>query len=98
MTQDCPFCYPELARAQLIHSYMHWNLFLQSAKKRHETKQAAGFLSLRRHVERPTDVYSEEWAEIRQIVADASGRLCQAAGVTYIGQETVGFNQGPHAG
>lgn len=46
----------------------------------------------------PTDTNLEEWAELRAIIKDASGRLCVAVGVTYVDQETIGFNQGGEAG
>lgn len=98
MNHTCPFCYPEHARASLIHSYGYWNLFLQSAEKRRETKQAAGFLALQRHAPCPTDALPEEWTELKTVIKDASRRLCEVVGVMYMGQETIGFNQGVEAG
>ena len=41
---------------------------------------------------------TEEWSELKGIIADAAKRLCDETGATYTGQETVGFNQGKHAG
>lgn len=50
------------------------------------------------HTPLPTDLAEAEWAELREIITDASQRLCAAVGTTYAGQETVGFNQGAEAG
>ena len=98
MNQDCPFCMTDQAKATVIREYQYWNLFLQSTAKRQETKQAAGFLALRRHVERPVDASAQEWAELQTILVSASEYLCQQVGVTYVRQETIGFNQGAEAG
>jgi diadenosine tetraphosphate (Ap4A) HIT family hydrolase len=98
MNTTCPFCNTTHARANLIYSYSHWNLFVQSEEKRRETKQAAGFLASIRHIEQPTDLTSEEWVELKNSIKDASKRLCDEVGTTYTNQETVGFNQGYEAG
>jgi diadenosine tetraphosphate (Ap4A) HIT family hydrolase len=98
MNDTCPFCDHLQARATLLASYDHWYLFLQSDEKRAETKQAAGFLAAKQHVTEPTDLCSDEWLELKDIIKDAGRRLCRAAGVTYTNQETVGFNQGSEAG
>lgn len=66
--------------------------------KRADTRQAAGFLALKRHIPLVTDSTDEEWIELKQIVTDSSTRLCQEAGLTYSWQEIVGFNQGVDAG
>ena len=98
MNDDCPFCNVASARAELIGQYKYWNLFLQSEQKRRETKQAAGFLALKRHITEPVEVAVEEWVELKESVKNAAERLCRAAGVTHTNQETIGFNQGYEAG
>lgn len=98
MTSDCPFCNAKLAEATRIHAYKYWNLFLQSEEKRLKTKGSAGFLASNEHIENPTLAPEEAWAELKTIISDASARLCLAAGMKYMGSETVGFNQGVEAG
>ncbi|MFZ1248777.1 MAG: HIT domain-containing protein [Candidatus Saccharimonadales bacterium] len=95
---NCPFCNFALLEAAFVHEYNHWNLFLQSADKRRKTKGAAGFLATKEHVETPEITTNESWLEVKGIIRDASERLCLAAGMTYRGAETVGFNQGKDAG
>lgn len=95
---SCPFCNLEIAESQKIHEYMYWNLFLQSHEKRQRTKEAAGFLATKDHVEKPELVSDESWLELKKVIPDATRRLCAAAGMAYRGSETVGFNQGEDAG
>lgn len=98
MNSDCPFCNLDLAEARIIHSFVHWNLFLQSEEKRQKTKWAAGFLATTNHIETPTQVSDDAWAELKRIIPEVSERLCTASDSTYLGSETVGFNQGLLAG
>lgn len=98
MTQACPFCATHLAKARIIHKYENWNLFLQSKDKRQRTKQGAGFLALAKHTKRVSEISDKEWLELKMILQDASQRLCAEIGVTYTGDETIGFNQGALAG
>ncbi len=95
---SCPFCNFELLEATFVHEYNHWNLFLQSADKRRRTKRADGFLALKQHAELPTEIEDTAWKEVKVIIPDSVRRLCQAANMTYLGSETVGFNQGADAG
>ena len=91
---DCPFCNFDHSISKHIWAYEHWNLFLHSDKKRAEIRQVAGLVASKEHVEKPEDASAEVWAELQRIISDASERLCKAVGVTYVGQEAVGFNQG----
>jgi len=81
-----------------IKEYENWWLVLQPEAKREKTKQAAGILVVKRHVEVPSLLNGDEAAELFGIYKDASETLCQSVGVTYTGQETVGFNEGAMAG
>ena len=81
-----------------IKEYENWWLILQPATKREKTKQAAGILVVKRHVEIPSLLNAKEATELFTIYKDASETLCQSVGVTYTGQETVGFNEGAMAG
>ena len=91
---SCPFCNFELLEATFVHEYNHWNLFLQSADRRRKTKGAAGFLATKKHVETPEITTDEVWLEVKDIIRDASERLCRSAGMTYRGGETVGLIRG----
>jgi diadenosine tetraphosphate (Ap4A) HIT family hydrolase len=81
-----------------IKEYENWWLVLQPESKRQKTKQAAGMLIVKRHVEVPSQLNADEAAELFKIYKDASEALCGHVGVTYTGQETVGFNEGVMAG
>ena len=98
MNEFCPFCDTSHAEAAVIHQYNYWTLFVQPERKRAKTKQAAGFLASKRHFGYPIEASLEEWTELKDIIKDASKRLCTIVGVTYSNQETVGFNQGLEAG
>lgn len=98
MIESCPFCNIAESISEKIYSYEHWNLFLQPEKKRRETRQAAGFLASKRHEAYVKDAHSNEWEEVRRIIADASRRLSEYVGLTYADQEIVGFNKGIDAG
>ena len=91
---DCPFCNFEHSISKLIHHYRYCNLFLRADRRRNETRQAAGFLTSKDHVATPADLSVEAWQELQLIIKDSGSHLCRAAGVTYLGQEAVGFNQG----
>ena len=98
MIETCPFCTIEGAESVVIHRYAYWALFLQPERKRLKTKHAAGFLASKRHFATPVEASLEEWAELKDIIKDASRRLCAETGAIYGGHETVGFNQGTDAG
>lgn len=98
MENNCPFCHLDLAESTKIYEYNHWNLFIQPLQKRQKTKGAAGFIALRNHVEKPELVADDAWLEFKSVVPDAAKRLCKAASMTYMGSESVGFNQGKDAG
>ena len=98
MNNTCPFCDISKATSEKIHSYEFWNLFLQGEEKRSSTRQAAGFIALKRHETAVVDITDDEWAEVRWITEDAPLRLCERVGLTYANQEIVGFNKGKDAG
>lgn len=83
---------------RVLHSYKNWWLILRPQENRERTKIASGMLVSKRHIEIPTMMSDEEATELIRSVKDAAQRLCDAAGVTYTDQETVGFNQGVEAG
>jgi diadenosine tetraphosphate (Ap4A) HIT family hydrolase len=101
----CVFCIQDpsignnsIAPDQIIGSYEYWWLLLQPKAKRDKTKQAAGMLVAKRHMETVSLATADEAAELIHIVKDAARTLCGAVGSTYTDQETVGFNQGAEAG
>lgn len=98
MNEPCPFCNTANSVSEKIHSYAFWDLFLHAEEKRLKTRQAAGFLALRRHEPYVTDVATEEFLELQKILGDAALRLCERVGVTYTEQEITGFNRGADAG
>lgn len=98
MDETCPFCDISKSTSEKIHSYEYWNLFLQNEEKRRSTRQAAGFLALKRHEPAVINATAEEWAEVRQVVEDAAARLCERIGLSYTHQEITGFNRGADAG
>jgi len=98
MNEDCPFCNTAESVSEKIHTYESWDLFLHAEEKRLNTRQAAGFLALRRHEPNVIDVTNEEWLEVRRVIGDAAMRLCNHIGVTYTDQEISGFNRGVDAG
>ncbi len=81
-----------------IKTYRYWRLVLQPEAKRQKTKQAAGMLISIRHAEAPSALNEQESTELFAIYKDASRTLCEHVGVTYTGQETIGFNEGSMAG
>ena len=98
MNEICPFCNTENSISKKIHSYEFWDLFLHAEEKRQITRQAAGFLALKRHEPSVINIEEGEWGEVRQIIADAAMRLCVEVGTTYSNQEITGFNRGVDAG
>lgn len=82
----------------VIKEYTNWWLVLQPLKKRQSTKQAAGMLITKRHIQSPSGLNAVEAAELFEIVNDAASYLCEHLGVNYTGNLSVGFNQGPLAG
>ncbi len=97
---DCIFCHfdANIEEERRIYDYIFWRLVLQTPEKRAHTKQAAGLLISKRHIETPSEANDEETKELFRIIKDASRRLCDAVNVTYAHQETIGFNQGKDAG
>lgn len=83
---------------RIVHGYENWWLVLQPEAKREKTKQAAGMLVTKRHVEVPSMILPEEVLELHASIKDASAKLCAMVGSVYMDQETVGFNEGPEAG
>ncbi len=81
-----------------LHEYVYWRLILQPERKRAITKQSAGFLTPKRHVNDLADLSADEREELFQVVKDGCRRLCEATGTTYTNQETIGVNQGEQAG
>jgi len=96
MDNECIFCDLDkhLFPGQLLFEYKNWVLVLQLPEKLATTKQSAGMLVSKRHIVEVSDADSNEAQEFVEIIKDASRRLCDAVNVTYMGQETVGFNQG----
>ena len=83
---------------RILHEYNFWWLVLQLEKKRQVTKQSAGMLISKRHIENVSQANEREATELIAILKDAARKLCKATGTTYTNQETVGFNQGHDAG
>jgi diadenosine tetraphosphate (Ap4A) HIT family hydrolase len=54
-------------------------------------------LITKRHLTAPSGINTQEAAELFVIYKDASHTLCEYLGVTYAGQETIGFNDGAMA-
>lgn len=96
--EGCPFCDTSGSVSTKIHRYECWDLFLHEEEKRNNTRQAAGFLALRRHEPHVIDVKPEELLEFQAVTSDAALRLCEHVGVTYTDQEVIGFNRGADAG
>jgi diadenosine tetraphosphate (Ap4A) HIT family hydrolase len=103
--EPCIFCIDNPAAGvggnpadPILKAYDYWWLIIQPAAKRAKTKQAAGLLIPKRHVAVVSELEPEEAAELLAIYKDASKVLCDTVGVTYTGQETVGFNEGLAAG
>lgn len=96
VTEECLFCNIErnVLPERKLFEYRHWTLILQLPEKLATTKQSAGLLIAKRHIVEVSDASADEAAEFVRIIKDASKRLCEAVGTTYLGQETVGFNQG----
>jgi diadenosine tetraphosphate (Ap4A) HIT family hydrolase len=104
-TTSCYFCIQDPSQGndvippkQIIGGYKYWWLLLQPEAKRNKTKQAAGMLVSKRHIETVSLATADEAAELISIVKDASRKLCEKVGSQYTDQETVGYNQGSEAG
>jgi diadenosine tetraphosphate (Ap4A) HIT family hydrolase len=78
--------------------YDHWWLVLQPEAKRQKTKIAAGIMIVKRHIEKVSLVTGPEAVELMSNMQKSAQLLCEATGVTYTGQESVGYNQGREAG
>lgn len=101
----CIFCIddPALGSSRvepdsIIDGYDYWWLILQPEAKREKTKQAAGMLVAKRHIDIVSMVTSAEAVELINCVKSAAETLCRTVGTKYTNQETVGYNQGPDAG
>lgn len=101
----CIFCINKTTKAssgiepeRVLHEYTSWWLVLQLEKKRLTTKQSAGMLISKRHLENVSLANESESIELIDVIKDAANKLCEATGTLYTNQETVGFNQGNDAG
>lgn len=101
----CVFCIDPMKKCsigvepqRIIKEYTNWWLLQQRADKLQSTKQAAGLLVSKKHVEQVSDVSEEAAAELLKVTKEAARLLCEKAETTYTNQETVGFNQGAEAG
>lgn len=83
---------------RVLKEYTHWWLLLQREDKLKSTKQAAGLLVAKEHVESVTDVSHKASSELLRIIKESAQLLCDKVGTSYANQETVGFNQGSDAG
>jgi diadenosine tetraphosphate (Ap4A) HIT family hydrolase len=84
-----------------VHEYDHWHLVLQPEDKRRVRGAASGLLIAKREVILVTDLNTDEWADMANILqdGDAARRLCEAAEVTFTGHFTgPAFNNGSLAG
>jgi diadenosine tetraphosphate (Ap4A) HIT family hydrolase len=107
MSQDrqCIFCITDPKAGvggdptdRVLTGYEYWWLILQPKAKRAQTKQAAGMLIPKRHIEALSSLKPAEATELLDVYKDGARRLCEDVGVTYTNQETVGFNEGTEAG
>jgi diadenosine tetraphosphate (Ap4A) HIT family hydrolase len=103
--EPCIFCINPSSKKSLgieseriLHEYEFWWLVLQLEEKRRSTKQSAGMLISKRHIENASLANSLEAAELIAVIKDSANKLCEATNTTYTNQETIGFNQGSDAG
>lgn len=89
---------PGIGPERILHEYDFWWLVLQLEEKRQSTKQSAGMLIAKRHIENVSLANELEAAELVAVLKDSAQILCDATGTRYTNQETVGFNQGNEAG
>lgn len=101
----CVFCIDPVNRSsvgveswRVIKEYTNWWLLLQRTDKLQSTKQAAGLLVAKNHIELVSDASNEAAAELLKVTKESARLLCEKVGTTYTDQETVGFNQGAEAG
>jgi diadenosine tetraphosphate (Ap4A) HIT family hydrolase len=82
-----------------VFEYKYWHLVLQPESYRLKRGAAAGLIIAKREVVLATDLTSDEWAELAEIVKTAPQKLCDKAGVTFTGRFTGPvFNVGELAG
>jgi diadenosine tetraphosphate (Ap4A) HIT family hydrolase len=82
-----------------VFEYRHWHLVLQPEEYRKKRGPAAGLIIAKREVVYATDLTSEEWAELSEVMKTAPAKLCEKAGVTFTGHFTGPvFNNGELAG
>lgn len=103
--EACIFCIDTISKKssgiaseRVLHEYEFWWLVLHLKEKRKSTKQSAGMLISKRHIENVSLTSEQEAAELIAIIKDSAKRLCEATNSIYTNQETVGFNQGNEAG
>lgn len=102
---SCIFCIDTLTRGshgipseRVLKEYHNWWLVLQREDKLLTTKQAAGLLISKQHLEDVSSATEAAAQELLSVIKESAELLCKHVGTTYSGQETVGFNQGPDAG
>ena len=103
--EACIFCISTISKQsfgveseRVIHEYEFWWLVLQLEEKRQSTKQSAGMLISKRHIENVSLANEQEATELIAVIKPAAKQLCEATNTIYTNQETVGFNQGNEAG
>jgi diadenosine tetraphosphate (Ap4A) HIT family hydrolase len=70
--EQCSLCSVQLG--PLLAEARHWRLILN----REQDLLGASFLALRRHVESPTELRSDEWSELRGSIQGARDLLARA--------------------
>ena len=102
---ECVFCIDPTTRSstgvghnRIIKEYEHWWLLLQRDDKLLSTKQAAGLMVAKKHLDNVTDTDDGAIVELIRFTKEAARLLCEKVGTTYTNQETVRFNQGIEAG
>lgn len=82
-----------------VYEYEYWHLVLQPEDRRRKRGAAAGLVIAKRPVMLVTDLTTEEWADLADVMKTAPQKLCDMAGVTFTGQFTgPAFNNGALAG
>jgi diadenosine tetraphosphate (Ap4A) HIT family hydrolase len=69
---ECGLCRPDLG--PVLDESTHWRLILN----REQDLLGACFLALRRHVESPTELQADEWAELRGSIHAARNLVARA--------------------
>jgi diadenosine tetraphosphate (Ap4A) HIT family hydrolase len=87
-----------VSKDDYVKEYEHWHLILQPKDRRERRGAGAGLLIAKRKVVLPTDLTSDEWAELSDIMNDAPRALSEAVSATFTGHFVSGFNNGALAG